>query len=306
MIYINNLKENLKLFEALASPIRLQIIDLLHNGNEMNINEIAKHLNLTNSALTMHIQKLAASGLIRVRLSSKTRGTQKLCSLTEDKLLIELVDKSVSESFYETELDVGQYAEYSVNPTCGLGNLYGQIGEFDSKQVFSFPERFGAGLLWYTDGFVTYRFPNMLLTHQTPKELQFSIELAGESPGGVENYPSEIRFLLNGKEVGLYKCSGEKVGRRGRYTPDWWPDEFGQYGNMKVLSVTSDGTFLDGIHASDVTLNDFSFKTLENIALTIDCRNQTKTNGGVTLFGKGFGDYNQGIKFRQFYTENKK
>lgn len=306
MIYIRNLQENLKLFEALASPIRLQIIEMLHNGNEMNINEISKRLNLTNSALTMHIQKLSACGLIRVQLSSKTRGMQKICSLTEDKLLIELVDKSNSEAFYETELDVGQYAEYSINPTCGLGNVYGQIGDFDSMQVFSFPERFGAQLVWYTDGFVTYRFPNMLLSNQTPKELQFSLELAGEAPGGVANFPSDITFRINKKIVGVYNCPGEMVDRRGRFTPDWWPSTFGQYGKMKLLSITQEGTFLDGFYASDVTINDLELEKQESLAFTIDCRSQSKNNGGVTLFGTQFGDYNQGIKCRLFYMENKK
>lgn len=62
MIYITNLQDKLKLFEALASPVRLRIVELLHDGEEMNINELSKKLNLTNSALTMHIQKLYDCG----------------------------------------------------------------------------------------------------------------------------------------------------------------------------------------------------------------------------------------------------
>lgn len=308
MIYITNLQDKLKLFEALASPVRLRIVELLHDGEEMNINELSKKLNLTNSALTMHIQKLYDCGLIRVRLSSVKRGTQKLCSLTEDKLLIELVDKMSSESFYETELNVGQYTEYSVHPTCGLANLSDLTGELDNPQAFSYPERFTACVVWFTDGQLTYRFPNKLLTYQKPKELQLSFEIAGEAPGAVENFPSEISFYLNGIPVGVYHCPGEFFERKGRYTPDWWFTNFGQYGRIKILTINQEGTFLDGMPVGETTIDDLNLEQHENIAFTLDCRKEKglEENGGITLFGKGFGDYDQGIKLRLVYTQENK
>ena len=125
MIYISDLQDKLKLFEALASPIRLRIMELLRNGKEMNINELAKNLNLTNSALTMHIQKLSDCGLIRVRLSSMARGTQKLCSLMEDKLLIELTDKLSSESFYGTVYGIFRQSDVRA---CKYDATDGRIG----------------------------------------------------------------------------------------------------------------------------------------------------------------------------------
>lgn len=272
----------------------------------IDINELAKSLNLTNSALTMHIQKLSDCGLIRVRLSSMLRGTQKLCSLTEDKLLIELVDKMSSESFYETELNVGQYTEYSVNPTCGLANMTQLTGELDNPQAFSYPERFTACVVWFTDGRLTYRFPNKLLAYQTPKELQLSFEIAGEAPGAVENYPSEIFFSINGVPTGVYHCPGEFFERKGRYTPDWWFTNFGQYGRIKILTINQEGTFLDGMPVSETTLDDLHLDQHENIAFTLDCRKEEglEENGGITLFGKGYGDYDQGIKLRLVYTQD--
>lgn len=305
MIYINNLKENLKLFEALASPIRLQIIELLHHGNEMNINELAKSLNLTNSALTMHIQKLSNCGLIRVKLSSVMRGTQKLCSLTDDRILIELVDKEGAGNFYETELDVGQYADYSINPTCGMSDRNALLGPLDDPQVFSYPERFHANIIWYTDGYVSYRFPNKLLPTQIPQELQISLEISGEAPGAVENFPSEIQLIVNDMLLGVYSCPGELFDRKGRYTPDWYNVNFGQYGRYKVLSVNREGTFLDGLAIGNTTIEQLNLSHHNDIVFKLDCRSQTEKNGGVTLFGKEFGDYNQGVKMRMFYKEMK-
>lgn len=306
MIYVNNLQESLKLFEALASPVRLKILDLLHDGSEMNINELAKKLELTNSALTMHIQKLSDCGLVRIRLSSFSRGMQKLCSLTEDKMLIELVDKMSNENFHETELDVGQYSEYSINPTCGLADTNALIGDLDNPQAFSYPERFHAHVVWYTDGYLTYRFPNKLLAYQKPRELQFSFEISSESPGADSNFPSDIQLIINGINVGTYVCPGEYFDRKGRYTPDWWFVNFGQYGRMKILSINEEGTFLEGLYLGPTTITDLQLGKHDSISFTVDCRNSSSSHiGGVNLFGNGFGDYNQGIRCRLFYTEEK-
>ncbi len=305
MIYVNNPKESLKIFEALASPVRLRILELLHDGSEMNINELAKKLEITNSALTMHIQKLSDCGLIRIRLSSFSRGMQKLCSITEDKMLIEFVDKMSNDSFYETELDVGQYSEYSINPTCGLADTKALIGDLDNPQAFSYPERFQANIVWFTDGYLTYRFPNKLLTYQRPKELQISMEISGEAPGADAQFPSDIQFIVNGVNVGTYVCPGEFFDRKGRYTPDWWFVNFGQYGKIKILSINEEGTFLEGLYFGPTTIKDLQLEKHDNISFTVDCKHSSEHIGGVNLFGNGFGDYNQGIRCRLFYIEEK-
>lgn len=305
MILVNDVQESLGLFEALASPVRLQIIGLLRDGREMNINEIAKQIHLTNSALTMHIQKLADCGILRIRLCALSRGTQKLCSLTEDKILIEFVDKIRNDNFYETELEVGQYSDYSISPTCGIADLYSLIGDFDNPQVFSYPERFQARILWFTEGFVTYRFPSKLRSYQQPEELQFSMEISGEAPGASQHFPSSIHFIVNGIDVGEYVCPGEYFDRRGRFTPDWWSSNFGQYGRLKNLSIDRYGTLLDGLRIGDTTIEDLHLDKNENISLTIDCQDKDNYHGGVNLFGTGFGDYNQGIRCRLFYSETK-
>ena len=75
---------------------------------------------------------------------------------------------------------------------------------------------------------------------------------------------------------------------------------------MKMLSVNEEGTFLDGLYLGSTTIDDLQLKNHENISFSVDCRNpDSSLNGGVTLFGIGFGDYNQGIRCRLFYTEEK-
>ena len=58
MLHIKSLDEGLNIFKALGSDIRIEIIKLLLSNKEMNMNELATQLNITNGALTGHIKKL--------------------------------------------------------------------------------------------------------------------------------------------------------------------------------------------------------------------------------------------------------
>ena len=64
MLHIRNLEEGVELFKVLGSDIRVNIILLLLKEKEMNMNEIAAGLQITNGALTSHIRKLEEAGLI--------------------------------------------------------------------------------------------------------------------------------------------------------------------------------------------------------------------------------------------------
>ena len=58
MLHIRNLEEGVELFKVLGSDIRVNIILLLLKEKEMNMNEIAARLQITNGALTSHVRKL--------------------------------------------------------------------------------------------------------------------------------------------------------------------------------------------------------------------------------------------------------
>lgn len=304
MFYITNILENQKIFQALSSSVRLNIINLLHKGSEMSINDLARALGLTNSALTAHVKILSDCGLIKIRFSPQKHGTQKLCSLAEDKILIELIDRNCDKSFYDVELNVGQYTNYEVNPPCGLSTVNNIIGGLDGPQFYTYPDRFNAEIIWFTDGSVTYTFPNPLKQTQTLLELQITMEIAGEAPGAVVDFPTNIDYYLNGLHVGRYLCPGEFFDRQGRLSPDWWPRNFGQYGMLRIITINDEGTFFNGIPASEVTLKDLDIQYNGDYQLTISCKDRAESIGGITLFGKRFGDHTQGIRMRSIYSED--
>lgn len=52
MLHITSLDDGLDIFKALGSDVRIEIIKLLIENKEMNMNELAAKLNITNGALT--------------------------------------------------------------------------------------------------------------------------------------------------------------------------------------------------------------------------------------------------------------
>ena len=58
MLHITSLDEGLKVFKALGSDVRIEIVKLLLKNKEMSMNELASELSITNGALTNHIKKL--------------------------------------------------------------------------------------------------------------------------------------------------------------------------------------------------------------------------------------------------------
>ena len=64
MLHITSLDEGLKVFKALGSDVRIEIVKLLLKNKEMSMNELASELSITNGALTNHIKKLENCNIV--------------------------------------------------------------------------------------------------------------------------------------------------------------------------------------------------------------------------------------------------
>lgn len=298
---IKNTKDCIAVCDALGSPIRIKILNHIIANPNINLDKLAKILGITNGAITSHIKKLQDAGIINVSTSCGVRGSQKTCSLAVSKIIIELNPNTPDTNSYEFEVDVGHYSDYSVNPTCGIVTKDAIIGEFDDPRYFSFPERFNAGLLWFSDGYVEYKIPNALKPNQKVIELQFSLEMASEAPGFSAQYPSDIYFYVNGTKLGYWTSPGEFNDRPGLITPQWWFKNLGQYGRLKLLIINKDGTFIDGLPIGNITVDDLGIYHNSNITFRVEAPSTAQNRGGITIFGKTFGDYPEGIKIRIVY-----
>ncbi|MFB5674381.1 ArsR/SmtB family transcription factor [Paenibacillus terreus] len=303
MIYIKDLMSGIDIFKALSSEIRLQILELLASNQELNLNEIARRLNLSNGAITMHIKKLEDSGLIEINTSVGKHGIQKVCYLNKDKLMVDLRSKD-TDNLYEVEIQVGHYSNYQALPTCGLATKDSIIGDFDDPRYFADPERINSGIIWMSEGFLEYRIPNYLKPNQTFREIQFSLELGSEAPGYSDNYPSDLYFYINGKEIGFWTSPGDFGDMRGTFNPDWWPPHLNQYGMLKLIRINKDGSFIDGCRISDVTLQDIGLDYKSELTFRIAVTDKSVNKRGMTIYGKNFGNYNQDLLARVLYDEH--
>ena len=158
MLHITSLNEGLELFKALGSDVRIEILNILLENDNMSMNELASRLNITNGALTSHIKKLENCGLITTSSESAVHGNQKICSIHLDKILIDLEKPAEIENVYHTELKVGHYTNYQICPTCGLASADALIGEVDDPRYFEHPDRYNADILWFTRAYVNMPF----------------------------------------------------------------------------------------------------------------------------------------------------
>jgi predicted transcriptional regulator len=294
-------KKWLPVYEALASDVRLKIIELL-SINPMNVKEIAQELELSSSIITMHINKLEKGGLITAERTRSKGGVQKVCSLSVDSIEITLPFKKEStRKFHEISIPIGHYTDFYAAPTCGIATADKVIGYFDDPRYFLDPERVNAKILWLTQGFIEYKIPNYLLSSQKPEELEISLELGSEAPGYNKNWPSDISFFINGVNLGHWTSPGDFGGERGIYTPAWWSSNINQYGMLKVLRVNEKGTFIDGQKLSPITLKDIDINK-KLWSFKIGVLENAEHVGGITLYGKNFGNYDQDILVRLFYN----
>ena len=298
MLHVKNLDEGLEIFKALGSELRINIIKLLQENHEMNMNELATSLGITNGALTSHIKKLEESGIIQVMTERGSHGNQKVCKVAVDKIVVDVESEENEEdqNIYNTEVKVGHYSDYDVYPTCGLATSQAIVGEVDDPRYFSHPDRINAGILWFTKGYIEYMIPNLLPSATKIDQITVSLEISSEAPGINNDWPSDISILLNDVKIGTWTSPGDYGDVQGIFTPDWWFPNWNQYGLLKLLVINDYGTYIDGLKISDVSTLSLHLDYNSDIRLRLAVENDSEHVGGITLYGKSFGNYDQDIR----------
>ncbi len=287
--------------KALASGARVRVLKLLHTNGPMNVNDIAAALDLPQSTISSNIQTLEDAGLIRTETQRAKKGNQKICHTSFDEVLVMFKDdtSALSANTIEVAMPLGLYTSCEVSAPCGLCSVDGIIGLLDVPDTFLDPDRMRAGLVWFTRGFLEYQFPNNAkLANSRVDSLEFSLELSSEVPGTAADWPSDITVAVNGVDIGTWTSPGDFGDKRGVYTPDWWKLKGSQYGKLKTWRVSAEGSFVDGVKISPVSLKDLDVENHRSVRLRIGVKDDAKHPGGVNIFGRGFGNYDQDIVMR--------
>ena len=67
------------------------------------------------------------------------------------------------------------------------------------------------------------------------------------------------------------------------------------HGFKKTWNVTGSGAFIGGVPTADITLADLDLYNCEHITVRIGIRETAENRGGMNLFGKTFGNYENDI-----------
>lgn len=288
-------RSNLKFLECFSSETRINIIELL-NARPMNIKDLAEALNISSAIVTKHVQKLEEASIITTESIPSTRGRQKLCHLTLESATLQFRTKQEPEqNRYAVSIPIGQYSAYEVRPTCGLTSDTKIIGIVDDPRYFSDPAHVKASHLWFGSGYIEYRIPNYLVGKQSAQSISISLEICSEAPHYNENWPSDLSFYINDVCLGVWTCPGDFGAVRGVYTPAWW-DLGTQHGLLKQITIDSEGAYIDGIRMSDRTIKELSIGYGDDIRFRINAPETATHSGGLSMFGKQFGNYDQDIQ----------
>jgi predicted transcriptional regulator len=297
--------ELVRVAHAMSTRGRIDILRLLSNKN-MNVIEIAEALKLPVSTVANNVKVLEGARLIYTELLPATRGAMKVCSRNYDDIHMAMnVEKQMPKGAvreYLMEMPIGHYSDCEVHPTCGMANAEGMIIREDEPASFYHPKHIGAQIIWFRKGFVEYLLPMEIPQNARIESLEFSMEMCSEAPNYDNNWPSDISVWVNGVEIGTWTSPGDFGDRRGKLNPSWWLDWTTQYGLLKTWRVDRDRTTLDMYKISDVVIPDLLLEQRPNIRLRMGVKTEALHKGGVNLFGRQFGDYEQDIVMKVQYS----
>jgi predicted transcriptional regulator len=294
-------ESNPEVLRGVASTVRIQILRLLRQQGPLNVNQIGALLGLPQSTVAANVLVLEQCRLIETELVKAAKGQQKICHVRFDDIVIRLDGPAPQRQrdLVEVAMPLGLYTSCDVQAPCGLCSQRGVIGLLDVPDFFLDPARVEAMLLWFSRGFVEYKFPNnaKLLGAQV-RGVEFSLEMSSEVPGTSLDWPSDITLWVNGMKIGTWTSPADYGDKRGALTPRWWKLEGSQYGRLTHWVVNEHGTFLDGLRISDVTLGTLKLEEHHSIRLRVGIEDSAKHPGGLNIFGRQFGNHEQDIVMR--------
>jgi predicted transcriptional regulator len=294
-------EEDIEVLKGLASPIRIRILKLLRGEGKLNVNDISHRLALPQSTVAVNVQALEEAGLITTEAVKAKKGHQKICSARFDEIIVRFEGEEPKRdaNIVEVAMPLGLYTSCEVGTPCGLCSTDGVIGLLDVPDSFLDPARVQAALIWFGRGSVEYKFPNNAkLLNAGVETLEFSMELSSETPGTNMDWPSDITLWVNDIMIGTWTSPGDYGDQRGVYTPIWWKLEGSQYGKLKTWRIGQAGSFIDGVRISDVSMADLDIPKHHSIRMRIGIDARAEHPGGVNVFGRGFGNYDQDIVMR--------
>ena len=293
-----------RMAKALSSPVRLQVLEALERRS-MSVGELARELDAPMSTTALAVRTLEDAGLIRTDTQPGTHGALKICNIKLDTITIHIwpEHRKMEAQPLSLSMPIGGYTlAEGIEPTCGLLLETHPLTPMDLPRLFYSPERFGAQLIWFRQGYLEYRFGETLLDGDNIEWIELSFEACSEAPMYRDPWPSDIFVDFNGVRLGVWTCPCDCGGRQGHLTPGWWGLTNTQYGFLKTWRIDRNGTTLDHVPISSVTIDDLNINNRPYASVRIGVDPASENVNGINLFGDKFGDHPQAINLRIGYA----
>lgn len=301
---LSDITSSARVARALSSTIRLQILRLIRDM-PLNVSELARLLRIPVSSAGVHVNILEEAGLVITTSKPGLRGSQKVCALRVSNVSFEILSDNVAasgENVLVETMPIGNYFDFEISAPCGIVSDTGPLDSEDRTAGFYMPERASAQLIWFTSGYLEYRFSTERIRKlRKIKSISFSFEICSEAPGYRNDWKSDIFLQVNDKPLATIHSLGDYGGRRGQLNPEWWDHNNTQFGLLHELKITREGTFLDEALADSFTLDSLEFYETPFLSLKIGVDRNAHYVGGLNLFGEKFGDYPQNIVLKILY-----
>jgi len=287
----------IRLGKALGNADCMRVFKYL-SIKPMNLLELSKLTDLPVSSVSNHVDRLRDAQLIFINYQPGLKGHAKICSkqLRQITLLCDDVENPSEKYMVKHELPVGAFSDCDVSAPCGMAGSEKILIPLDNPALFFHPERLKAELLWFSEGYITYKFPNDFKKDQEPEEISFSMEICSEAIYYREKYPSDITIEINDVEIVTWTSPGDFGGRRGTFSPSYWSLNSTQFGLLQEFSVNRKGVFINHVLSNPkITIRDLRIPDFKDVKLTIRIKEDAVHKGGINIFGKNFGNYDQAI-----------
>lgn len=284
-----------KIGKALSSRERIRILQLI-SRQPMNLYEISVNLSIPFSSVHRHIKVLSDAEMIITDYKPTKKRHEKVCALGMVTAMFNFGQPPLSDPLLTSvEMPIGMYRDCAIDPPCGMLSSEGKLGTFDTPSVFYGPNTSQAELLWFNKGYVAYRFPNER-RNEPIEAVSFSFELCSETMYYNNKWESDIFVEINNRYCATIHSLGDYGGRRGNLSPDFWELTNTQFGKLYTVTVNKNGVFLDeAFHSNHFKIDNLNLSEKPFIDLKIGVKEDAAHVGGMNLFGKNFGDYNQAI-----------
>lgn len=289
--------------QALNTSVRRKIMAILRDSS-YSIADLAKKLDMPISTVSFHVNILRKAGFVHVTVKKHSRGKAKLISRQIDRFSLDFREAQNEEKVHQIcmEIPIGSFTDAKIAPGCGIASERGIIIADDLPSVFYSPMRLSAEMVWFSKGYLEYRIPNYMLKGKNVKTVMLSMEICSEAPNYCADWESDITFWLNGEEITTYLSPGDYGDHRGRLNPEWWSNHSTQYGVMKTIKITNDGSYLDEVAVNTHTIEKLGLLEGDYITFRIGIKEDARHQGGLNLFGTKFGDFAQGLLYTVEYT----